>query len=84
MELTRSGRLTLAACKRWKVARAGVEPLKELDAARQAREAHECIYVAAGEITDNARAYAARSNIRLLCDAELAALVPIPSGGKTT
>jgi restriction system protein len=75
-ELTRAGRVSLVGCKRWKVARAGVEPLRELDAARQAREAHECIYVAAGEFTDNARAFAAEKNIRLLQDVELAKFLP--------
>ncbi len=75
LELTRSGRVSLVGCKRWKVARTGVEPLRELDAAKQAREAHECIYVAADEITDNARAFAAEKNIRLLHDAELANLL---------
>jgi len=59
LELTKSARVTLVCGKRWKVARAGIEPLRELDAARQAREAHECIFVAAGDITDNARAFAA-------------------------
>jgi restriction system protein len=72
LELSKSGRATLVACKRWKAVRAGVEPLRELDAARNAREAQGCIYVAAGEITDTARAYAAQANIRLLHDAELA------------
>ena len=76
LELTKSGRTSLVGCKRWKVARAGVEPLRELEAARHARETHECIYVAAGEITDNARAFAAGKNIRLLHGAELAKLLP--------
>jgi len=77
-ELSKAGRVSLLGCKRWKVARAGIEPLRELDAARQARDAHECIYVAAGEITDNARAFAAEKNIRLLQGAELAKLLPQP------
>ena len=76
LELTKAGRVSLVGGKRWKVARAGVEPLRELDAARHAREAHECIYVAAGEITENARAFAARKNIRLLNGADLANLLP--------
>ncbi len=82
LELTKSGRVTLVACKRWKVARAGVEPLRELDAARQAREAQHCICVSAGEFTDNARAFATAQNIRLLHGAELALLVP-SSGGRS-
>ena len=73
-ELTKAGRVSLVGCKRWKVARAGVEPLRELEAAKQAREAHECIYVAAGEITDNARAFATEKKIQLLHGAELAKL----------
>ena len=83
LELTRSGRVSLVACKRWKVARAGIEPLRDLDAARQARQAHESIYVAAGEITDNALAFATEKNFRLLHGAELAKLLPMPPAAKT-
>ena len=72
LELERGMRSTLVSCKRWKATRTGVEPLRELDAARKAREAHECIYVAAGEITEQARAYAAERNIRLIGAVELA------------
>ena len=78
LELTKSGRVSLVGCKRWKVARAGVEPLRELDALGRAREAHECIYVSAGEFTENARAYAVEKRIRLVHDAELARLLPQP------
>ena len=76
LELTRAGRVSLVACKRWKVARTGVEPLRELEAARLAQEAQECIYIAAGEITDTARAFAAGKNIRLLLAAELVNFLP--------
>jgi restriction system protein len=72
LELAKSARVTLVCAKRWKVARAGIEPLRDLDAARHAREAHACIYVAAGDITDNARAFAAAQNIQLLHGEELA------------
>jgi restriction system protein len=72
LQLTRSGRTTLVACKRWKATRTGIEPLRELDAVRRAQEANECVYVAAGEITEQARAFAAQRNIRLLGGAELA------------
>lgn len=71
-ELERASRNTLVVCKRWRATRTGVEPLRELDAARKAREAHECIYVAAGEITGQARAFAAEKNIRLIGAVELA------------
>ena len=75
-ELKQAGRVTLVAAKRWKVARTGIEPLRELQASARARGAHECIYVAAGEITDNAAAFAAGNKIRLVQGAELARLLP--------
>jgi restriction system protein len=74
-ELSREGRVALALCRRWKVARTGVEPLRELDAARRTGDAHDGVYVAAGDITENAVAFAAANNIRLLHGAELARLV---------
>jgi restriction system protein len=76
MALTRSGRVSLVSCKRWKVGRTGAEPLRELAAAGAAREAYECIYVAAGEVTDTARSFAAEKKIRLLHGAELVVLLP--------
>ena len=73
--LVRNGYATLVACKRWKAGRTGVEPLRELDAARQARDARECVYFAVGEVTAQARALAAERNIRLLEGPELAKLL---------
>jgi restriction system protein len=75
LELSKAGRTSLVAAKRWKVARAGVEPLRELDAARRKAQASECIYVAAGELSDNAVAFAAQKGIRVLQGTELAALL---------
>ena len=75
-EITKEGRTALVNCKRWKVARTGVEPLSELHASKEARDAHECIYVAAGEISDNARAFAAKHRIKLVDAPELAKLLP--------
>ncbi len=75
-ELNKAGRVSLVGCKRWKAARTGIEPLRELDAAKRARDAHECIYIAAGEVTDNALAYAAEMKIRLLHGADLVKLLP--------
>ncbi len=43
---------------------------------KEARNAHECIYVAAGEITDNARAFAIKHAIKLVGGPELARLLP--------
>jgi restriction system protein len=71
LEAEKAGRVLLVAGKRWKAQRTGVEPLRELDAMRQQREAAGAVYVSAGEITDNARAYAAKSGIALLEGAAL-------------
>jgi restriction system protein len=78
LELTKAGRLTLVACRRWKAVRAGIEPLRELAAACRERDAQDGVYVSAGEITDNARAFAAGNQIRLLHDAELATFLTQP------
>ena len=75
-ELAKAGRISLVGCKRWKAAHTGVDPLREVDEAKRAREAHECIYVASGEITVGARAFALERNIRLIHGAELAKLLP--------
>ena len=77
-EISKDGRTALVHCKRWKVARTGVDPLSELHASKEAHNAHECIYVAAGEISANARTFAAKHAIRLVDAPELAKLLPAP------
>ena len=81
-EITKEGRTALVHCKRWKVARMGVDTLSELHTMKEARDAHECICVVAGEITDNARVFAARHRIKLVGGAELAKLLPGEGSGK--
>ncbi|MBM3367859.1 MAG: restriction endonuclease [Betaproteobacteria bacterium] len=73
-ELTKAGRKSLVACKRWKAARTGVEPLRELRAAGEAREAAECLYVLAGDLSEQARGFAMQNRIRLVEGPELAQL----------
>jgi restriction system protein len=80
-EMLKDGRTVLLAGKRWKVARTGIEPLRELVAARQARDAQECLYVATGEITENARRFATENRIRIVSGPELAKLMP--AAGRT-
>ncbi|MGH8724168.1 MAG: restriction endonuclease [Burkholderiales bacterium] len=75
LHLANQGWVTLVACKRWKAMRTGIEPLREFDAATSERGAHHRIYIAAGELTDNARAFAAQKKIRLLHEEELAQLL---------
>ncbi len=74
-ELIKAGRRSVVMCKRWKAASTGIEPLRELDAAKEARDAHEGIYVAVGGVTDNARRYAVTKNLRVLEGTELAQLL---------
>ena len=74
-ELVQGSRSTLVACKRWKATRTGIEPLRELEAARGAHEAHKCVYFAVGEVTEQARGFAKEKNIRLVEGAELAKLL---------
>ncbi len=76
LELKKEWRTLLVAAKRWKVARTGIEPLRDLSAAREAQDAHECLYVATGEVTEQAQRYAAAHRIRFVGGAELARLLP--------
>ena len=81
-ELVQGSRSTLLACKRWKATRTGIEPLRELEDARRAfmekgGEAAACIYVATGEVTAQARAFAAERSIQVLEGAELARSVEL-------
>jgi restriction system protein len=83
LKLDKNGRITLVSCKRWKVAQTGVGPLRDLLEAKKAQDAADCIYVAAGGFTANARAFAAEKSVRLLEDAPLAELVArVERGGR--
>jgi restriction system protein len=74
-ELEIAGRVSLVAAKRWKASSTGVEPLKELVAAGEAREAAGCVYVLAGEMTENAARFAKKTKINWVRGAELVRLV---------
>lgn len=75
LELEKLGYLTLVCARRWKAARTGTEPLRELAAVGDKREARECQYVVAGELTDQARVFARQKGVKLVEGAELARLV---------
>jgi restriction system protein len=74
-ELHKNGYKSLLSCKRWKVAQTGIVPLRELFEAMQARAARDCIYIATGDFTETARAFALEKGMRVLNGAELAKLV---------
>lgn len=71
-EVAQGWRTTVVSGKRWKAARLGVEPLRQLQATREAREAHGGTYITLGEPSDAARAYAAEHGIRVMQADELA------------
>lgn len=73
-EITKAGRVSLLSCKRWKAARTGVEPLRQLKEAARQRHA-DGLYATAGEISEAAAAFAAENGIRLVQGAELAKLL---------
>ncbi len=76
LALKKEWQTALVCCRRWKLARIGVEPLRELLAAKEALELREGIFVATGEVTDTARKFAAENGIRIVGGAELARLLP--------
>jgi len=73
--LVKAGRTSLVSCKRWKAASHGLEPLRELKAARRAQEAQEAIYVCIGSLTDNARQFALDNKVKLMQGVELTQLL---------
>lgn len=74
-ELEKDGRLSLVSARRWKAARTGVEPLKELAGAAEARGAGKCVYVVAGELSEQARRFAEDKRVSLMEGAGLYALL---------
>jgi restriction system protein len=73
--LTQKGLVTVVGCRRWKAARTGIEPLREFEAKTGDSGAHKRVYVAVGEVSDNAREFAAKKGIRLVQEEELAKLL---------
>jgi restriction system protein len=63
------------AAKRWKAASHGIEALRELQALREKREVREAVYVAGGELSEQARNFARDNAIRLLQGEDLARLL---------
>jgi len=75
LRLIKGGRTSLVACKRWKAANHGAEPLRALDSYRQAQDASACVYVTLLELGDQTRRFAARHNVELLHGSALAQLL---------
>lgn len=73
--LSKAGRVTLVSCKRWKAATHGVESLRELVAAKDARQADQCTYISLGAVSDNARRFAVQQGVSLVSGDELGVLI---------
>jgi len=73
--LSKDGHVAIVSAKRWKAARNGVEPLRELQAVREKRGAREAIYVALGDVSDNALQYAKAQGVSLMTAPELTKLL---------
>lgn len=73
--LSKDGHVAIVSAKRWKAARVGVEPLRELQAVREKRGAHEAIYIALGDVSDNALQYAKSQGVSLMTAPELTKLL---------
>jgi len=72
-ELARGGRRLLVSARRWKSARTGLEALRALQAAREAADDWpDALHIGLGELSDNARAYAAEQRIAVWQASELA------------
>ncbi len=73
--LSKAGRRTLVACKRWKAANHGIEPLRGLVAARQAQDLSHAAYVTLAEVNEKTRNFARANQIELLHGNALAQLL---------
>jgi restriction system protein len=75
LRLELQGQVSLVSCRRWKATSQGVEPLRELAAARQALGAQHAIYISLGPPTDQACRYAQDADIGLIHGNDLAVLI---------
>lgn len=75
LELSKGNRRTVVAYRRWKAAKLGVEPLRELQAVQQRLEADASLYVAAGAPSEQAGDFVRTSKMQLMGLAELAQLM---------
>lgn len=75
LELMLRHRRTVVAFKRWKAASVGVEPLRELQAAKARQEAEAALFVATGALSEKASDFVREHKLQLMGAPELAQLV---------
>ena len=64
--LVKGSRTTLVSCKRWKAASHGVEALRDLVAAKEAREAQHCTYISLTPVSETAQRYARTEGVSVV------------------
>jgi len=80
-DLSRNGRRMLVSARRWKSARTGLEALRALQAARDATDSSDALYIGLGALTDTALPYAREHGIAVWNATDLArALRGVPLG----
>jgi restriction system protein len=65
-EWTEGHRKIVLAARRWKAARTGIEPRRELQAAAEAREAQQAWYLSLGTLSEAAQDHARVQGIRVI------------------
>ena len=75
LELMLKQRRSVVAFKRWKAANVGVEPLRELQAARRDLDADAALLVATGALSDKASDFVREAGLQLVGVDELVRLV---------
>ena len=75
LELMLRHRRTVVAFKRWKAASIGVEPLRELQAAKTKLEAEAALFVATGALSEKAGDFVRETQLQLMGAPELAQLM---------
>jgi restriction system protein len=75
LELMLRHRRTVVAFKRWKAASIGVEPLRELQAAKAKLEAEAALFVATGTLSEKASDFVRETKLQIMGAPELAQLM---------
>ena len=65
-QLVKGSRTTLVSCKRWKAASHGIEALRDLVAAKEAREAQHCTYISLNPVSDTAERFARAEGVAVV------------------
>jgi restriction system protein len=74
-QIDKNGQTTLVSCKRWKAASHGVEVLRELVAAKEAKDAQHCVYLSLVQVSDTAQRFSAAQGVTLVSGHDLGRLL---------